>query len=441
MSIWDKLNEAVENIAINENNKKQTLLSEAYSNAVGPTDKPKKIKTKEIAEIISVIAKDIYKFLQVPTGRNIISYDGGSNIIKIDTDFFNLKNVVGFTGFLPSITIKGNPIILSVETVGKGNRPKVKITAQLPNHKNTSTFYLAAGKGSVNQVGKIKQNKGNKFETDFVKGFYDYLTGDKYWEDIIVDGVNHGAFFKEFYEKILFPKYKNKLNFSIEGVGGLNNKRPITFSGGKIKVGDGRMDIGEIVTDVNLYCNGDVYYFSLKHGGTISLANLGVAGMLPEKDISSEKLNDKNGKALLKMFGVDEIKFCDTFNNYQTNLTGVDPRPADKQGRPFNVPLGLEKAKADKGAIDKLLQGVVGYGYWMVHLQGNKIIWYKSDKKKMKEKGTVANVLISYGGSTGAAKRVNIDVILTNGQVLKLAIRDSGGNSSYPSHLYFVPKG
>ncbi|TRZ51143.1 MAG: hypothetical protein D4S01_05405 [Dehalococcoidia bacterium] len=198
MSIWENLNEAVTEIALSEtNNKNEVELQEAYINAMGPTDKVKKIKTVEIAEIISALSREIYKFFNPSTGRKIIKYDEKSNLIKIDTDFFNIKSANGFVSFLQNIIVDGTQIITDIKADLSNQRPKISLKGKLPKHSSESSFFFIAGKGSVNNTGGIKLNKGTKFETDFIVALDEYLSGDVYWEDIVVDNVCFGKYFKD----------------------------------------------------------------------------------------------------------------------------------------------------------------------------------------------------------------------------------------------------
>ena len=81
-------------------------------------------------------------------------------------------------------------------------------------------------------------------------------------------------------------------------------------------------DIGSTVTDITLdtECNNKKrkIYLSLKTSGTTNLSNLGLkTTVFPVDEVKAGKIEQEDGKALLKTFGLNEQFFCATFNEYQ----------------------------------------------------------------------------------------------------------------------------
>ena len=73
--------------------------------------------------------------------------------------------------------------------------------------------------------------------------------------------------------------------------------------------------------------------------------------------IKEYKISSPAGKAFLDMFGIDEVKFCQAFNDYPRSKPIQNHKVVS---RSFN-----------KSAIEKLLRSGIGYGYYMVHHKGS----------------------------------------------------------------------
>jgi hypothetical protein len=132
-------------------------------------------------------------------------------------------------------------------------------------------------------------------------------------------------------------------------------------------------------------------------------------------------LND-TAKNIIEVFGIDETKFCDTFNNYPHSgkITGYEQDVTNS---------------CNKNAMNKLLRQMMGYGYVMVHGKGvGKVDIYEVDDAYLnKSTNIMGKITAYYGGTTGTGKKVIIDCSssLYNFQ---FNFRNKAGKV-YPSHI------
>ena len=186
------------------------------------------------------------------------------------------------------------------------------------------------------------------------------------------------------------------------------------------------MDVGASLTDITLISKTkskeQKVYLSLKTTSTVAFFNLGVRTILTPEEIKSGKIKNQNGLRLLKLFGIDPVKFCGTFN--QTMGSSVDKKP-----------------KADKSAIEGLLKSGVGYGYHVLHDFRKTVISKKMDKKAMDKACDIGDLVVYYGGLEGSGRRIDIkfESALYS---FKLNIRDTQGKDGYPTRMMldFTPK-
>ena len=218
----------------------------------------------------------------------------------------------------------------------------------------------------------------------------DDLSNNKY-KDFIYDIVKHYNLEKCDEIKVVSEGRQNK-------------KRPMKLVNDHWEIGDASptrgYNIGATVTDITLHtkCKNikRKIYLSLKTTGTTNLSNLGLkTTVFPVDEVKAGNIEKKDGKALMKTFGLNEQFLCATFNEFQNGnrrYHQVDTNPN------YNSEL-----------LTQLIKGSLGYGYHYVHLQrGTKIKHLEIDENFLRRASTPSNVKINYGGDTGGRKRVNI---------------------------------
>ena len=248
-------------------------------------------------------------------------------------------------------------------------------------------------------------NKGNAFEAYFVKNYH-----EKFEDDI----------------KKMVP-YKTFISISQDG--GLNTKRPLTFSDGAItcgKIENDNYNIGRAVTDVTVKTDNGEIYLSLKSGSSVTFVNAGVKKLFPDGFFENDEQLPDSGKKLLDMLCIDEDKFKNVFKSY-----------VEKEG----------KKKAEKEVVDikdalvkntlfkKFMYSVMGYGFIMVHqIKGDNVEYInlltENDMKKYVK--DINEAYIEYP-KNGEAKRV--DIIVKYDEIeFKINIRNKQGGL-YPTHI------
>ena len=144
-----------------------------------------------------------------------------------------------------------------------------------------------------------------------------------------------------------------------------------------------------------------------------ALANIEV---LSQDEIDRGLIKDKNGKALLDLFGIDNKRFCTIFND----------KVKTKGGKVL--------AKPNPAGIKALLESGIGYGYHVIHQMRGKVLSKKMDKKAMKAAARVGKCTIHYGGKTGKGKRIDMEMESPYYK-FKLNIRDTQGKDGYPTRM------
>ena len=252
--------------------------------------------------------------------------------------------------------------------------------------------------------GLASKNKGNAFETYFIDNF------SKFEPEI---------------KKLV--KYKKLTDISADG--GLNQKRPLTFSGGKITCGPaGDYNIGHTVTDVTLTVDkGKKIYLSLKYGNTVTFVNAGIKKLFTKEFFEGEQLTG-DGKTLLKMFNIDEDKFRAVFANYNGKIDGKKTK-SEKEVVDITSKLNNNKI------FDEFVRSVIGYGFIMVHqISGDNVEFIsfltEDDLNKFVSNIESARILYPIGGKD---KRVDIVVRYPSIEI-KFNIRSKDGGV-LPTHL------
>ena len=258
--------------------------------------------------------------------------------------------------------------------------------------RKLNTRWTAIFKGDLTGYtqGLATKNKGNAFEAWFIEK-YDNAEYD------IEKSVKAIA------------KYKKRTG-EPRADGGLNQKRPLTFSGNTITCGPaGNYDVGKTVSDVTVPVDKcpptgkKEVYLSLKYGNTVTFVNAGVKKIFPKEFFDGEKLKG-DGKTLLKMLCIDENMFRDVFSSY-----------SDKQGKKTRASYEridvTNKLKSNK-TFKEFMQSVMGYGYILVHQINGANIEYID----LLTEAAMNNFISDIESATveypigGSAKRVNVVV-------------------------------
>ena len=309
----------------------------------------------------------------------------------------------------------------------KGSKKSIEFEVGVSDQLRTQVIPLKSLKkvddfGGRGAGGK-KVNLGNQFEEHWVADSEKVLSGqtkgNRYVQKII--GLNED----------LTKKMKKGLS-GVVAEGGFNKSRPLVFSGnGLVVAAEGRLteDMGSTLTDVTFHYgeDKDPVYLSLKYGSTLTFFNSGVGGrngplLFTPAMIKEYKISSPAGKAFLDMFGIDEVKFCQAFNDYPRSKPIQNHKVVS---RSFN-----------KSAIEKLLRSGIGYGYYMVHHKGSgtNIDIYEIDQAYMRSASTITGgITINYGGMDGKGKRIDIEC--ESGKYkFKFNIRNKQGGQ-YPTHV------
>ena len=276
--------------------------------------------------------------------------------------------------------------MIQTEFTIKDIKKQLKITTLRPDF----------GDGTRGNRGQ--NNQGTLFERNMEDALNDWienpddLSNNKY-KDFIYDIVKHYNLEKCDEIKVVSEGRQNK-------------KRPMKLVNDHWEIGDASptrgYNIGATVTDITLHtkCKNikRKIYLSLKTTGTTNLSNLGLkTTVFPVDEVKAGNIEKKDGKALMKTFGLNEQFLCATFNEFQNGnrrYHQVDTNPN------YNSEL-----------LTQLIKGSLGYGYHYVHLQrGTKIKHLEIDENFLRKASTPSNVKINYGGETGGKKRVNINM-------------------------------
>ncbi len=273
-----------------------------------------------------------------------------------------------------------------------------------------TTFRLKWGNGSSGNRGA--NNRGNAFETEFADALYDWFEkGDEAVKD----------------DKILAAILDLDREYNLSGakemwvdvVGGENTRRPLKYASNSITLvntkGSG-LDIGPNVTDITITPdNGKDIYLSLKFETTTTFFNVGTTKAIKKDEVKAGEIQHKDGKAILKMFGIENKRFCKIF---------TDKKPKGK----------IVKTKPNKKMIQGLLQSGIGYGYHVIHKMKGKVISKKMDSKAMKAAANVGDCIVYYGGKTGTGRRIDMEMKSAD-YTFKLNIRDTAGKDGLPNRM------
>ena len=263
------------------------------------------------------------------------------------------------------------------------------------------------GNGSSGNRGA--NNRGNLFEPQFAEAMMKWWEGEKVTDNKMLAAIE---------DMNKTYNIEDSKTFKVDVVGGENTRRPLVFSP-RIELTNpkGRgFDVGQSVTDITVTLdNKKKIFLSLKLGGTTTFFNVGVKTILTKSEIQNMNIRNPNGKKLLKLFGIDETKFCEVFNG--THKGSVDRRP-----------------KFDKAGLVRLLQSGIGFNYHIIHKLSGRILSKQMSEKAMKRAANVNPPIVYYGGKGGKGKRIDIEMNSPT-YTFKLNLRDTQGKDGYPSRL------
>lgn len=281
--------------------------------------------------------------------------------------------------------------------------------AKLKREAGLDTIKIKFGNGSSGNRGA--NNRGNLFEPEFADGLLKWWDGETVNDTKMLDAI-------EDLDKTY--NIRKSKTFKVDVVGGENTPRPIKYTP-SIHVSNPKgsgSDVGKSVTDITLTLDGKKeIYLSLKLGGTTTFFNLGIKKVLMRREIEDGEVQNKDGKALLDLFGINNQMFCSIFNGELKR--GV-----------------VEDAKLpNKRALQEFLETGVGYNYHIIHKLSGMIKSKEMSESAMKSAATlVGNPKIYYGGKTGTGKRIDIE-FQTKTYQFKINIRDTQGGDGYPTRL------
>jgi len=340
-----------------------------------------------------------------------------------------------FVGMSKGEEAEAKMLFQSICLAGFRGQNNIEFTCNFPASKETpraissrdfelelTDFEKTAEFGGQVKGGK-KVNMGNQYEDDLTQALIDYCSGQpvKKYQDHVEQII--GA---------LTAAYSEAPTKAI-GEGGKNQARPLKKKGNNIIISAGgasTLDIGSTLTDITLIIGGKPVYLSVKFGSTLSFFNCGVRSsggdklaLFPEAKLKSGEI-PADGKKYLEMFGINEQKFLDVFENYgKTSGPTVAGHITETTLSP-----------AGKRALEDLIASGVGYGYWMCHYTGSALHFYEIDRKYMEDASTLLSdkVEVNYGGVSGTGKRIDM-VFETKSYEFKFNIRNKSGGV-YPTH-------
>ena len=264
------------------------------------------------------------------------------------------------------------------------------------------------GNGSMG--GRGINNKGKDFEDKFAGDVERWYKGEEL-DKIPEENLKAILQCDKLYD------WSNSKTFKVSVDASANTPRPISF-GSKIELtntkGSG-FDLGKAVTDITVTSDGTPTYLSMKSTGTVTFFNVGVRTKLTPSEIQTGKIKNTDGLKLLKMFGIDPVRFCTIFN---------DDVKSDS---------GKVNVRANP-AVTHLLQSGIGYNYHVLHKKGGKVYSYKMSETLMKKAAKVGSMTIHYGGMRGKGKRVDM-TMESPLYYFKLNIRDTQGADGYPTRM------
>ena len=295
--------------------------------------------------------------------------------------------------------------------------PGIYLYGRYPHERNIKKVNMTTLDKSAEFGGQGSQgNKGHQFEAVL----------DARLNECVSSRCCKGQYDDE--AKHLIELVSKDMGASVKSVtleGGRNQPRPVKVQGGQPYIEPYKpVDHGKKVTDITMHMgNNKDAYLSLKSGDTLTFINSGVSKeFFPMQEMKKGMVKKKDGIALLDMWGINNAKFCQIFNQYGSG-TKMDDHIVDVT------------SLVDKTKLKKFMQTAIGAGYFMVHETNGKIkYWYISASENKK----YANVdgckfTAYYGGKSGKGKRIDIE--FENAYYFfSMNIRNKQ-SGIYPSHI------
>ena len=269
-----------------------------------------------------------------------------------------------------------------------------------------SKVKIKFGNGSSGNRGA--NNRGNLFEPQFDAALQDWWAGKEVADKKMLAAI-------EDLDKTY--NISDAKEFKTDILGGENTRRPLVFTPSiQLTNPKGRgFDVGESVTDITITIDKKPIYLSLKLGGTTTFFNVGIKKILTKTEIQDYNIKNRDGKKLLNLFGIDELKFCEVFNGESNGSVDRNPR--------YN-----------STGMKTLLQSGIGFNYHIIHKMGRNILSKKMDNAAMLKAARVGPPTIYYGGKGGKGKRIDIEMSSPT-YTFKLNLRDTQGTDGYPTRL------
>lgn len=274
--------------------------------------------------------------------------------------------------------------------------------------------------GNGSRGGQGENNQGFKYENQLGRALVAYAIAGK-------EGLSRYPSMISTVNKILAVLPPNQVIMQVVPAGSANNKRkvPITESGISTMT-DADINIGKRISDITVLTQGKgsskltETYISAKFGDTVAFLNLGVKQWFLKDEIEAGVIKNKIAKDLMHILGIDEKRFCDSFNDY------------DVKNSKRTVDLVTVTQNINKQRLENLVKATIGYGYIMVHKQKGGTSVILMNKSKMKKYLTIKNVDVQYPVN-GSIKLVKAKVQL-DGLDIDFVIRATDG-SVYPTHM------
>jgi len=332
--------------------------------------------------------------------KKIISTDPGK-YEDMSNDFrIGNKSKVSADDFIASIkkAFPETEVEVTPPRTGKNQSGKFNLFTFKDDNDREISIYLAGGASA---------NKGTSFELDVAQDLQNFMEGlEEYKYPKVVEEI-----IEEFK---LTPD-----NFKIIPEGKENKKRPLVFSSDGPTVGFSGKSIAATLTDLTIKKDAEIFYISLKFGGTLTFFNAGVMKIFTAKEIQEGEVRNPDGVALLDMLGIDNELFCRVFNEYgETNFSEYKETVTD----------------FDQEKLTRLVSSGIGSGYYMLKGKGASYDFFLVDKNYNNEASKpTSGMTIYYGGIGGTGKRVDV-VFESSKYHFKVNIRNKQ-KGLYPSHI------
>ena len=292
---------------------------------------------------------------------------------------------------------------------------------QSPNRSRTFNAYIFKVDGrevNLNLAGGASANKGVAFEFQIVDDLNNFKSE--------VNEFTHQKLVEEIIREFgLTPD-----NFTVEAVGGQNQKRSLIFlpTGPQLTT-PGNQSIAETLADLIIYKDNKPIYLSLKYNETLTFFNAGTKSrneelvIFSDADVASGKIDNPRGIALLEMLGIDNELFCRVFNEYKEDGSGTNFKEYHKNETP------------DQEKLNNLMLSGIGSGYYMIKGSDRGTFdFFLMDGDYLKKAAEpTSGIFVEYGGVGGVAKRVNVK-FTTGKYKITINIRNKQGGIA-PTHI------